>query len=157
MESREDLSTAPDDSFLKNGVKFGLAKLITYFQRLVLDPDPSYYCIATVLHPRLRLAWFKDHWSQYDAWHKKAEKSVRKVFKSYLDTKRKVDELMLPSPSRRKLPGGNNYHLRWARTISVNPMLLTGSKSHKRHKRMSQLDEYFDSLQEDLDLPSDAF
>ena len=34
--------------------------------------------------------------------------------------------------------------------MAVDLMFLTGSKSHKRQKRASQLEEYFDDLREDL-------
>ncbi|OAF99814.1 uncharacterized protein CC84DRAFT_1222823 [Paraphaeosphaeria sporulosa] len=34
----------------------------------------------------------------------------------------------------------------------VDPMLLTNTKSHKRQKQSSQMEDYFDSLLEDLQL-----
>ncbi|KAF1938756.1 hypothetical protein EJ02DRAFT_472864, partial [Clathrospora elynae] len=34
--------------------------------------------------------------------------------------------------------------------MAVDLMFLTGSKSHKRQKRTTQLEEYFDDLRDDL-------
>jgi hypothetical protein len=57
------------------------------------------------------------------------------------------DDTALPLP-RRKVPGGSTDL--YSQTIAVDLMFLTGSKSHKRQKRASQLEEYFDDLREDL-------
>jgi hypothetical protein len=57
------------------------------------------------------------------------------------------DDTALPLP-RRKVPSGNADL--YSQTIAVNLMFLTSSKSHKRQKRASQLEEYFNDLREDL-------
>ena len=57
------------------------------------------------------------------------------------------DDTALPLP-RRKVPGGSTDL--YSQTMAVDLMFLTGSKSHKRQKRASQLEEYFDDLREDL-------
>lgn len=51
--------------FLKSAVNFGLTKLDGYWKKLIDDPAVSYYCITTMLHPRLRQHWFEDKWSHF--------------------------------------------------------------------------------------------
>ena len=50
-----------DESYVKSAVNCGLEKLNTYREKLVMEPTPSLYTIATALHPRLRLNWFESH------------------------------------------------------------------------------------------------
>ncbi|KAK7177434.1 hypothetical protein PSPO01_16520, partial [Paraphaeosphaeria sporulosa] len=52
-------------------------------------------------------------------------------------------------PRTRKVPGAYASDERRLRTMFVDDHLLTGKKAHKRQKRTSQLDEYFDSLYDD--------
>lgn len=54
-----------------------------------------------------------------------------------------------------RLPTTNSSNM-YNQTMTVNLMFLTGSKNHKQHKRVSQLDEYFDDLREDLLNASEA-
>jgi hypothetical protein len=128
-------------------VKHGLEKLISYFEKLIIQPQISYYVVATALHPALRLAWFQTHWKQYADWVKRAKESIIKIFKLYMAAEVDDDDTALPLP-RRKVPGGNTDL--YSQTMAVDLMFLTGSKSHKRQKRASQLEEYFDDLREDL-------
>ena len=51
---------------------------------------------------------------------------------------------------RIRQPGKANGSLIYEDTIEVDLHLLTGSKSHKRQKRVSQLDEYFNEIQIDF-------
>lgn len=74
-----ELKHLPDTSYIKNAVKFGQEKLNKYWGKLILDVTTSPYCVATAMNPGLRLQWFKQHWSHFPDWHKKAEKSIRKV------------------------------------------------------------------------------
>jgi hypothetical protein len=128
-------------------VKHGLKKLTLYFEKLIIQPQISYYVVATALYPALRLAWFQTHWKQYADWVKRAKDSTMKVFKLYMAAEVDDDDTALPLP-RRKVPGGNADL--YSQTMAVDLMFLTGSKSHKRQKRASQLEEYFDDLREDL-------
>ncbi|KAF2621112.1 hypothetical protein BU25DRAFT_324358, partial [Macroventuria anomochaeta] len=70
-----------DESYFKSAVKYGLEKLNTYWEKLVIEPTPSFYTISTALHPRLRLNWFKSHWRDYRDWQRKADNSFRTIFK----------------------------------------------------------------------------
>ncbi|KAK7177749.1 transposase-like protein, partial [Paraphaeosphaeria sporulosa] len=107
------------------------------------------------LHPELRLSWFKTHWEAHPKWYKKAETSLRSTFSTYLvdanaaDSARDDDNDSIEAPSRREVPGSYATDERRRRTMWVNKDLLTGKKSHKEHKRASQLDEYIDGA--DLD------
>jgi hypothetical protein len=135
--------------YFSSAVRFGFEKLNTYFERLVMEPDPSFYVVATALHPKLRLTWFKTHWKDFPRWHAKAEKSIRKVFKQYVDLEVEHEtEEPLPPP-RRKQPAARDSAFE-DETMSVDLMLLTGARTFKRAKRVSQLDEYFGDIREDL-------
>ncbi|KAK7178219.1 hypothetical protein PSPO01_15737 [Paraphaeosphaeria sporulosa] len=52
----------------------------------------------------------------------------------------------------RKLPGAYKSSARRQRTMWVDPMLLTATKQRKRQKQSSQLEDYYDSLLEDLQM-----
>ncbi|CAI6331579.1 unnamed protein product [Periconia digitata] len=138
-------------TYLTQGINLAREKLITYFEKLVIYPSLSLYCVATALHPRLRLLWFKTHWKHHKIWHRKAESSIHAVFKKYLDAEdNNTIEIDDDEPSVRKIPGAYADDARRQRTMAVDVSLFTGRKSYKRHKRVSQLDEYLDSIDEDF-------
>ncbi|KAE8846490.1 hypothetical protein HRS9139_01057 [Pyrenophora teres f. teres] len=61
----------PDNSssaYFVAAIVYGEQKLNNYFDKLVVGLDVSYYCVATALHPALRLAWFQTHWKPYNSW-----------------------------------------------------------------------------------------
>ena len=133
------------NQYFESAVSYGKVKLNSYFNLVLLQPDVSFYAVATALHPKLRLGWFKTQWKHFPHWYRKAETSIRRVFKQYTEAAEEAeDELYLPAPSRRKLAGGGNNTL-YERTMEVDLHLLTNAKG-KRTKRVSQLNEYFDSL-----------
>lgn len=149
---RQASARAQMSQYFQSAVSFGYEKLNTYFERLFMEPTPSFYTIATALHPKLRLAWFKTHWKDFPAWHIKADKSVRTTFKRYVDLEiesEAAEEHLSPPPTRRRHAEAEESWL-FDSTMTVDLMLLTGSRSHKRQKRVSQLDEYFDDLRADL-------
>lgn len=135
-------------------VVYGEQKLNTYFNMLVVGLDVSYYCVATALHPALRLAWFQTHWKPYNSWVKAAEASVKKVYNEYLAAELDNEEPELPLPSRRKAPNSDDDNL-YSQTMAVDIHYLTGNKARKRQKRSTQLEEYFDDLRDDLTVASD--
>lgn len=141
-----DLDNSNSDYFIA-AVKHGLEKLSSYFEKLIIEPEVSSYVVATTLHPALRFAWFQTHWKQYADWVKRAKDSTNRVFKQYIAKEMDDDDTALPLP-RRKVPGGNADL--YSQTMAVDLMFLTGSKSHKRQKRTTQLEEYFDDLRDDL-------
>ena len=51
--------------YFQSAVAFGLERLNTCFDRLVIDPTPNFHAIATALHPALRLVWFKGAWKDF--------------------------------------------------------------------------------------------
>jgi hypothetical protein len=136
--------------YFSSAVAYGKEKLDTYFDLILMQPDISFYAIATALHPKLRLTWFKTHWKNFPRWYRKAEASFRATFKAYAEAEVEVEELQ--PPSRRKLPGSESDL--YTQTMSVDLMLLTNAKN-KRQKRVSQVDEYFDDLLSDLTNSSD--
>ena len=111
----------------------------------------SYHCIATALHPRLRLKCFKPHWRSYAEWHKKAEGSINDVYKEYLENENESDqrEEELSQPNRRKVPG-ESHDTRFDDSMSVELHLLTGHHGYKKQNRHSQLQEYFEAIAIDL-------
>jgi hypothetical protein len=142
----DNLDNSNSDYFIA-AVKHGLEKLSSYFEKLIIEPQVSYYVVATTLHPALRLAWFQTHWKQYANWVKRAKDSTNRVFKQYMAEEIDDDDTALPLPHR-KVPGGNADL--YSQTMAVDLMFLTGSKSHKRQKRTTQLEEYFDDLCDNL-------
>lgn len=154
QNKQADLEYAPD-SYLKKGLKYGLTKLDVYWARLVTEPDVSYYCIATMLHPKLRQQWFKTWWSHFPNWNRKADKSVRGVYETYKKNNRLMEldadsrDDQLTQPSRRKVPGdaGTTF---LDDVMTVDFHLLTGSKGVKRQRQRDELQEYFDSISVDL-------
>ncbi|KAF1937004.1 hypothetical protein EJ02DRAFT_470027 [Clathrospora elynae] len=111
-----------------------------------MDANLSYYAVATVLHPKLHINWFKDHWKNFPLWYKKADASVKEMFKSYLQAEvEDNNEPQWPPQTSRKLPGGNTSNNPYNRTMGVNLHLLTNTKN-KRQKRASQLEDYSDAL-----------
>ena len=125
---KDELEFESKNCYLKNSVAFGTEKLLTYWEKIVIDPPISYYCVATILNPQLRLIWFKDHWRKHPSWHKKAEASMKAVFQQYVDAEAEAEvEDDEQPPSRRKLPGGEYHDESFERTLSVNMSLLTGS------------------------------
>jgi hypothetical protein len=142
--------------YFKTAVNMGWEKLDGYWKKVVFEPTPSYYCIATALHPRLRLTWFKDHWRDFPAWHHKAEQDLRKVFGEYLAASDAPDEAMAAEELRRQ-PPVSHTNSPFARTMAVDTMLLTGNHNHRRQQQKKELDRYIDDLQEDLTNDSKAY
>jgi hypothetical protein len=61
-----DASNRTNESkYFETAVAFGKAKLDHYFDTLLMKPDVSFYAIATVLNPKLRVAWFKTQWKRF--------------------------------------------------------------------------------------------
>lgn len=146
MGNLHDAKRASTKQVLVAAIKSGKEKLDTYFNKLLMEPDVSYYAVALFLHPKLRLMWFKTHWKHYSEWYKKAEADIRQIYKDYLDADID-DKLIIPPPSRRKL--SPNYSSLYAQTMAVDPMLLTNTTS-KRQKRGGQLEEYIGAQLTDL-------
>lgn len=139
-----------ESSYLKSCVAHAQTKLTTYWEKIVLKPSISTYCVATILHPQLRITWFKDHWRKHPSWHKKAESSMKAVFQQYLEAEdESARETALSQPSRRKLPAGVADD-RWQKTMGVDLSLLTGNKGHKRARKVNELELYYDQLLEDV-------
>jgi hypothetical protein len=131
--------------YFETAVAFGKAKLDHYFDTLLMKPDVSFYAIATALNPKLRVAWFKTQWKRFPNWYKKAEASLRKVYKQYADEEAEDEHPLLQPPTRRKVPSGSSGDDLYERSMEVDLHLLTNAKS-KRQKRANQLDDYLDSL-----------
>ena len=144
------IADEPDDSFIKNAVKFGIEKLTTYWTKILIEPSPSYYAIATILHPSLRLAWFKDHWRNHPIYYRKAETSMKKIFKAYFDTEDEQEEVIETPPTRRKVPGGNIHEEKFRRTMSVDVSILIGDRGYKKARRANKLKLYYGAFREDL-------
>ena len=140
-----------DDSYFASAVKFGLEKLNTYWEKLIIEPKYSYYTIATALHPRLRLNWFKSAWRDYPDWYRKADTSLYKTFDKYAAVEIEQDELQAEEQQlrRRKLPSSyaNNP---LAAVMEVDQGYFHGNHGSKRRKRDNELDDYIDDLNEDL-------
>ncbi|KAK7178249.1 hypothetical protein PSPO01_15705 [Paraphaeosphaeria sporulosa] len=114
----------------------------------VIDPSQSLYCVATALHPKPRLIWFKTRCKNHPKRHQKAERSPREVFKRYLDDEEPPEVPELDLPATRKVPRAYASDERRLRTMYMDNHLLTGKRSYKRQKLTTQLEKYLDSLLE---------
>ena len=149
LRKRADQASSLEDepTYLTSCVAFAQAKLTTYWGKLVLDREISYPCVATILHPKLRISWFKDHWRRHPLWYKKAEKSMKAVFEQYLSQEDDhTQHVNLSQTLRHKLPSDS----RWEQALAVDLSLLTGHKGHKRARKVNELELYYDTLLDDL-------
>ena len=144
--SKATYASHSDTSYIKNAIKYGKEKLDKYFGKLVLDVHPSLYCVATALHPKLRMLWFKKHWGEYPTWHARAEKSLRKVFQHYVTLQEQEEEEYEETPeppSRRRVPGDQHHAVDlYEETMTVDPMMMTGVRSFKKQRVQDELDRY---------------
>ncbi|KAF3039398.1 hypothetical protein E8E12_008443 [Didymella heteroderae] len=107
-----------------------------------------------MLHPRLRQHWFKDKWSHFPAYNKKADKSIWSVYEAYRRSSQSDDDLdhlndLLTQPSRRKVPR-DATRTQFDDMMAVDLYLLTGFKGSKRQKQNDKLQEYFEAIAIDL-------
>jgi hAT family C-terminal dimerisation region len=142
-------------SFIKTAVSQGLEKLTTYWTYIILKVSPSPYCIATILAPRLHLAWFKQSWKHYPTYYRKAEADMKVVFEEYVsqladevDEMDEMDEAVDDAPLPRKhTQPDDDYDA----TLRVDPHYMMGTKSKaKRQKALHELDNYYSNHNDDL-------
>jgi len=144
------------DCFLKGGVEYGLQKLLTYWEYIILNPPVSPYAIATILNPKFRMLWFQDKWRNHPIWYKKVTASMKTVFQRYVDEAAAAEALDEPeqepeSPSRRKTPSGEYHDALYDEVCEVDTSLMTGNhKAHKKQRLTSELQKYYDSVGEDI-------
>ena len=85
---------------------------------------------------------------------------MRTVFKQYVDAEVEQEVLEEPvseSSTGHRQPGKCSGASLFEDTMAVDLHLLTGSKSHKRQERVSQLDEYFNDIQIDFMSATSAY
>ena len=150
-ETAHELRHQPD-SYFKKAVSYGLTKLDQYWRKLLSEPETSYYCIATTLHPKLRQQWFKTHWKGFSEYSKKADSSIRDVYISYqlneIDSEIHLDD-QYTQPSRRKVPDDTSTS-RFDDILTVDLNILTGARGTKKQRRRDELQEYFEAIAVDL-------
>jgi hypothetical protein len=144
----------PTAQYIDSAIKLGVEKLSTYFTKLVMEPEVSYYCVATFLNPRLRALWFKDKWASFPDWYRKADRSVKTVYEAYEAQESDNDEeedREPESPTRRKGPGGEYHDNDYEETLGVDLYLQTGSRSSFKKPRIAnQIQKYNDDIYVDL-------
>jgi hypothetical protein len=143
----EEAKLSDHSEYIDAAIALGFKKLNTYFTLLVHTPDVSYYTIATALNSALCLNWFQTQWKRYSEWVSKAQKSVKKVFDDYVKGEAATDDndKLQEPPSRRKVTANDLY----SHVTAVDAHLLTGNKN-KRQQRIGQIEEYYKSLDTDL-------
>jgi hypothetical protein len=87
-EAREQLHSA----FVANAIALGFEKLNTYFEMLIMESNVSFYAAATALNPALHLNWFQNHWKNFPLWVRKAQQSMKKLFKEYVSSKAEAND-----------------------------------------------------------------
>ena len=81
---------------------------------------------------------------------------MKAVFQQYVDAEAEAEvEDDEQPPSRRKLPGGEYHDESFERTLSVDISLLTGSRSYKKQQKTTELQQYYNSYQEDVTMAKD--
>ena len=100
----ERSASDPEDSHFKSAVLCGKQKIDEYWDRMSLETP--YYFAATILHPKLKLAWFKDHWRKYPLWIKRAENGMKALFQEYVADEQldQEEDCVQTRSHRRKLP-----------------------------------------------------
>jgi hypothetical protein len=83
-----------NSKFFSSALAYGKEKLNTYFDLILMQPDISFYAVATAFHSKLRLAWFKTHWKNFPRWYQKAEVLFRATFKTYAEAEVEGEELL---------------------------------------------------------------
>ncbi|KAF1943323.1 hypothetical protein EJ02DRAFT_486282 [Clathrospora elynae] len=115
-----------------------------------MEPNVSFYAVATALNPALRLNWFQNHWKNFPLRVRKAHQSMKKLFEDYISSKAEADnELQLPPPSRQKLPSSSSSNNLYAWAMAIDLHLLTGNKNKRQHC-IGHLKEYYKALSIDL-------
>jgi hypothetical protein len=137
----EEAKLSNHSKYMDAAIALGFEKLNTYFTLLVHTPDVSYYTIATAFNPALCLSWSQTQWVS------KAQKSVKKVFDDYVKAEAATDNNneLRELPSRRTVSTNDLY----SHVTAVDTHLLTGNKN-KRQRRTGQIEEYYESLDTDL-------
>lgn len=144
------------NSFIKGAVNQGFEKLNTYWAKVIFDSEPSPYSVATVLHPRLRIAWFKQTWKNDKDYYTKVKKDMKATFEQYLDLIAQEEEedngeQPLQEPQHRKVPEGSTFDGRYERSLNIDLHYMMGTKGRaKRHKASNELEEYYESHNADL-------
>jgi hypothetical protein len=79
---------------------------------------------------------------------------MKAVFQRYIDAEAEAEEedeaQFLDTPTRQKLPGGDYHDERYVKTCSVDTSLLTGTRSYKKQRKTTELQQYYDTLAADL-------
>jgi hypothetical protein len=75
---------------------------------------------------------------------------MKAIFQRYVDEEDELDEIEPLQPTRRKLPGGDYHDESFEETLSVDLSLLIGSRSYKKAKKTTELQQYYDSYVEDF-------
>lgn len=141
-EKRALEKTQSTDEFLKAGINQGFEKLNTYWKKVIFDVTPSPYSIATVLAPRLRIAWFKQQWRHDKKYYRKVESGMKAIFELYVERfDEQVDKEIDVEPSRRKTPDGYAAS-RYENSLTIDTHYMLGCKNKAKKARVSGLDDY---------------
>lgn len=95
-------------------LRFGLEKLTTYWGKIVIESESSYYFIATILPSKLLLAWFQDHWRHYTTWLRIAESSMKAVFENYAEVENDDTEDDRAPTTQRNIPTRSVHERRFS-------------------------------------------
>jgi hypothetical protein len=143
-EQEAEVKKENQDSFFYNCIKYGREKLDWYWGKLILEDSPSYYAVATMLHPSFRLFWIQYKWKNFPKWIREAESSMRTVFKEYM-LMQEEQEGEIPPPSRRKVPNGTTSYNAFQASLAIDPSYLVGEgKKRLKARARNELDRYYD-------------
>lgn len=125
----------PEDSHFRSAVLCGKQKIDEYWDRMSVETP--FYFAATILHPNLKLAWFKDHWRKYPLWIKRAETGMKSLFQEYVANEQSEEEE--PAQNRyRKLPAAVIRSHEKARQLGLIDSDDSDENLHQSHLRVDE-------------------
>lgn len=148
QEAIDDVKAEPE-SYYKSGVIMGKQKLDKYWDRMTTE-SPFYFA-ATILHPSLKLAYFKDKWRKFPDWQKRAEQSMEKFYKEYVTDAQVAESDVSYELSNRPLASSLLPNKPLRAHLRVDEQYSLHGRSTKRRKIESELNEYYRDGLVDLD------
>lgn len=86
-----------ESSCFKDSLLLGKERLEIYW--LKITKDMPYYYAAVILHPNMKLGWFKQHWAKYERrWITMVETGMTELVKSFTEELEGKDEVEVELP-----------------------------------------------------------
>ena len=136
-----------EESVYREGVIMGGQKLNEYWD-LMIDETPV-YAAAVILHPELKLAYFKDKWRNYPEWHKKVDTKMNDFFKEYVkiaedEVEQEDDVITRPRKLPQRLKASDqDSEDEFQMSLIVDEEYSSDPRARKKTKLSSELNNYY--------------